>query len=367
MCKTFSLLSVCLFFFLSLSCFFSCEKSTKPGGSTGTDTTPVKKYYVTTLAGTGTAGFVNGPDSVAQFNAPWTVAADNQGNVFVGDQGNLSLRKITATGQVITFAGQSVNTQPYFGNSAGLVTDQQGNLFMPDWLGIREITPAGVSSILAGSDSVGFRDGTGANALFHATFNVAIDRQGNLFLVDFDMAFHFRIREVTPAGVVSTLSFQDNTGINSDGTIDSTTGGAGWNSWQIAVDSVDNIYVSAGFLRSSIKKITPQGVVTIYAGLATNGQEDGGRDSAMFYDISGLAIDPYGNLLVTEGGSDDVRKVTPNGTVSTIAGAPGYAAFQDGQGYNAWFSNPKGIAVDPQGVIYVVDLGNNRIRKIVYK
>ena len=368
MCKTTSLLSAGLFCLLSLGSLYSCVKTNptpKPTDSTTTDTSPVKKYYVTTLAGTGQAGFINGPDSLSQFNEPWTIAVDNQGNVFVGDQGNFAIRKITPAGQVSTFAGRSINTQPIIDNMAGLVTDQQGNLFMADYIGIREITPAGVNSILAGNDTIGFRDGTDTNALFHATFNVAIDRQDNLYLVDFDMNFLFRVRKVTPAGVVTTLPLQDNTGINSDGTINGSQ--ASWNPWAIAVDSVDNIYVSAGLLRSSIKKITPQGVVSIYAGQAGYGQVDGGKDSAKFYDITGIAFDPAGNLLVTEGGGNDIRKITPNGTVSTIAGLPGYPAFEDGQGYSAWFNDPMSIAIDRQGIIYVADFGNSRIRKIVYR
>jgi hypothetical protein len=368
MCKTPYLLSVGLFCLLSFGFLFSCHKTnpiTKPTDSTTTDTTPVKNYYVTTLAGTGQAGLINGADSLSQFNEPWTIAVDNQGNVFVGDQGNFAIRKITPAGQVSTFAGRSINTLPVVDNMAGLVTDQQGNLFMPDYIGIREITPAGVNSVLAGKDSIGFRDGTDTNALFHATFNVAIDRQDNLYLVDFDTNFLFRVRKVTPAGVVTTLPLQDNTGINSDGTVNGSQ--ASWNPWEIAVDSAGNIYVSAGLLRSSIKKITQQGAVSIYAGQATYGQVDGGKDSAKFYDISGLAFDPYGNLLVTEGGGNDVRKITPKGTVSTIAGLPGYPAFEDGQGYSAWFNNPRSIAIDRQGNIYVADFNNNRIRKIVYR
>lgn len=203
-----------------------------------------------------------------------SIAVDNQGNIFVGDQGNFSIRKITAGGEVSTFAGSSVNTVPFFGNVFGLATDQQGNLFACDsYVWVREITPA-------------------------------------------------------EPGIPTC---------------------------------------TAGELRSSIKKITPAGVVSLYARQATYGQVDGGKDSAKFVDITGLAMDPYGNLLVTEGGGDDVRKVTPNGTVTTIAGLPGYAAFADGEGMSAWFNYPTGIAVDRQGVIYVTDNYNQRIRKIVYK
>lgn len=372
MSKSFILSVAGLSCLLAMPFFFSCQKSNadKTGSktdSTGSDTTPAKKYYVTTLAGTGQAGFVNGPDSLAQFNNPVSIAVDNLGNIFVGDQGNLSIRKITAAGQVSTFAGSSVHTQPIFGNAFGLATDQQGDLFTSDnYAWVREITPAGVNTIFAGKDSVGFRDGSDTNALFHALTNIAIDRQNNLYFVDYDMSYLFKVRKVTAAGVVTTLSLQDNTGINSDA-VYNTPGGAGWNPWLVAVDSVGNLYVSAGELRSSIKKITAQGIVSLYAGQATYGQVDGGKDSAKFYDITGLAVDPYGNLLVTEGGGNDVRKVTPNGRVSTIAGLPGYAAFADGEGYSAWFNRPSGIAVDRQGIIYVTDYYNQRVRKIVYK
>jgi hypothetical protein len=377
MSKSITLAAVGLSCLLAIPLLFSCQKSnpnksgtktdTTGGNSTGIDTTPQKKYYVTTLAGTGQAGFVNGPDTLAQFNNPVSIAVDNQGNIFVGDQANFSIRKITAAGEVSTFAGASVNTQPVYGIVFGLATDQQGDLFAPDsYSWVREITPAGVNIDFAGKDSIGFRDGSDTNALFHALGNIAIDRQNNLYLVDYDLNFLFHLRKITPAGVVTTLSLQDNTGINSDA-VYNNPGGAGWNAWLIAVDSVGNLYVSAGELRSSIKKITPAGIVSLYAGQATYGQVDGGKDSAKFYDISGLAIDSYGNLLVTEGSGNDVRKVTPNGTVSTIAGIAGYAAFADGEGSNAWFNYPSGIVVDRQGIIYVTDYHNQRIRKIVYR
>src|ERR1700743_2001791 len=182
MSKSFALAAVGLSCLLAIPLFFSCQKSNsnKTGtktDSTDSDTTPPKKYYVTTLASTGEAGFVNGPDSLAQFNGPMSIAVDNEGNIFVGDQANFSIRKITAAGVVSTFAGSSVNTQPVFGNPFGLATDQQGDLFAPDsYVWVREITPAGVNTDFAGKDSIGFRDGSDTNALFHALANIAIDR-----------------------------------------------------------------------------------------------------------------------------------------------------------------------------------------------
>ncbi len=233
---------------------------------------------------------------------------------------------------------------------------------MPDsYVWVRKITPAGVNSFFAGSDSIGFRDGPDSVAQFHVIFSIAADRSGNLYIPDFDMNDLFHLRKVSPDGIVTTLSLQDNTNISSDGAPGQ------YNSWATAVDSAGNIYMAAGSVRCAIKKVTPQGVVSVLPGQSSLGQVDGGKDSAKFYDIRGLAVDPSGNVLVVEGGGEDIRKVTPDGTVSTIAGIPGYAAFQDGQGYNAWFNDPIGIAIDRQGVIYVADYNNNRIRKIVYK
>src|ERR1700727_3104809 len=176
MSKSFTLAAAGLSCMLAIPLFFSCQKSnpnksgtrtdTTGGNSTGIDTTPQKKYYVTTLAGTGQAGFLNGPDTLAQFNNPVSIAVDNQGNIFVGDQANFSIRKITAAGVVSTFAGSSVNTPPVYGNVFGLATDQQGALFAPDsYSWVREITPAGVNTDFAGKDRIGFPDGSGTNAL----------------------------------------------------------------------------------------------------------------------------------------------------------------------------------------------------------
>jgi hypothetical protein len=358
---------------LSFSCLLiatlvlACQKNNsnnngnpiKDSTTNFSDTPVPKKYYVSTLAGTGQPGFVNGPDSSSQFHNPWTIAVDNQGNVFVGDQQNFAIRKITPGGQVSTFAGKNINTLPIFGNAFGLATDQQGNLYMADsYTWIRKITPAGINSLFAGSDTVGFLDGPDSSARFHIIFNIAADRTGNLYLPDFDSSNLFRLRKVSPAGVVTTMVLQDNTGIPSDGAPGQ------YNSWATAVDSAGNIYMAANPVRTVIKKITPQGVVTLLAGQSTPGQVDGKGSAAKFYDIEGLAADGSGNVYVAEGGGNDIRKVTPDGTVTTIAGLPGYAAFADGQGSSAWFNNPAGIAVDKNGIIYVADLGNNRIRRI---
>jgi DNA-binding beta-propeller fold protein YncE len=125
-----------------------------------------------------------------------------------------------------------------------------------------------------------------------------------------------------------------------------------------------NIYVAANS-NNIIKKITPQGVATVFAGAGDIGFTDGKGASAKFNLIVGLAIDAFGNLWVADRGNNNIRKITKDGTVTTIAG--GNEGYADGEGAQAQFYSPYGIAVDKNGVVYVSEMGNNRIRKIEYK
>ena len=246
-------------------------------------------------------------------------------------------------------------------NSAGLV--YVADYFNSNLRAISPPSPGGSSTVwtvsaLAGSDfDTGTTDGTGADARFNYPQGISVDSTGTLFVADAD---NHTIRKVTDAGAVSTYAGTALVGSYADG----TGAAAGFNGTNGATsDSAGNLYV-VDSNNSTIRKITPQGVVTTIAGTGFPGTADGTGAMAEFHYPQGITIDPAGNLYVADTGNHTIRKITPGGTVSTLAGLPGTAGSADGTGATATFSSPSGITSDAAGNLYVADAGNNIIRKI---
>ena len=303
---------------------------------------------VTTVAGS-SYGFADGAGSTAQFRDPFGVTADALGNIFVADAGNNRIRKITPAGVVSTIAGKGTigNANGTAANATfnyphGVAVDGAGNIFVADAGNslIRKITPDGIVSTVAGSGFAGFADGQGSNAAFNFPTGLVVDGAGNLFVTD---GINHRIRKITPAGVVSTL--------------DGVFGFPG----SITIDFAGNLYI-ADASAAKIYKMTQDGVVTSFAGSGTAGLKDGIGDAAQFSDPEGIAIDGAGNLYVGDLSNAAVRKITPAGIVSTLAG--GTIGFTNGAANVARFNEPAGIAADIFGNIYIADVGNSRIRKL---
>lgn len=220
---------------------------------------------------------------------------------------------------------------------------------------IRKITPDGVVSTLAGSGVAGFADGAGNAAQFASPYGIAVNSAGQIYVTDRD---NRRVREITPGGVVSTLA-----GASSPGFAD----GAGSNARfsyprGIAVDTSGQIYV-ADSNNSRIRKITPSGVVSTLAGGASSGFADGVGTVARFSTPYGVAVDVQSNVYVANMGNNRIRKVTPNGIVTTIAGS-GIAGNVSGVGLEAQFKSPQGVAVDAQGIVFVADSTNHILKKV---
>ncbi len=309
-------------------------------------------------------GNYNGQGSAARFNRPQGVAVDPSGNVFVADSNNLIVRKITPTGLVSTFAGSpgqsgfadGLGAAARFSALGNVAADALGNLYVSDRSSLRKITADGIVSTLAGNPTeFGSTDGLGSAARFRALAYVAADTQGNLYATD---AVQHTVRKITAAGLVTTLAGQAEQAGSSDGPgasarFDSPQG--------IAVDSAGNVYVADQNNRT-IRKIDASGVVSTLAGAV--GQRDlvdGQGASARFSGPGGLALNATsGHLYVSDGGA--IRKITAAGMVSTLAGS-GYGA-SDGQGAAASFRLPEGVAVDSAGNIYVADNLNYTIRKV---
>ena len=219
---------------------------------------------------------------------------------------------------------------------------------------MRKITPLGVVSTLAGTGIAGFVDGGAATAQFNGPNGLAIDGQGVIYVSDYD---NNRIRKVMPNGTVSTLAGTGQRGFaDGPGSSAQLSGPEG-----LALDGQGNLYV-AEFAGQRIRKIAPDRMVSTLAGTGIRGYADGAGSTAQFYGVSGLALDAHGDLLVADAGNYCVRKVTPAGVVSTVAGTR-TAGFADGAVGIAQFQTLSGITVGSRGTLYITEYGE-RIRKI---
>lgn len=319
-------------------------------------------YVVKTLAGDGVAGFADGAS--ARFNALHGVAADLQGNVYTVDWNNQRVRKISPTGVVSTLAGngtaghtEGIGNQATFNGPCGVACDAAGNLYVADHNNncIRKVLPDGTVSTLAGSGIPGWQDASGTSAMFNLPTGVAVDALGNVYVAD---KGNQRIRKITAAGVVTTLAgngtagFSEGTG--SQAKFDRPEG--------VTVDPQGNVYV-ADWNNQRVRKINTSNVVTTFAGNGTAGYADGTGSQATFNGPDGVGVDLDGNIYVADRYNNRIRKITPSGVVSTLAGT-GATGLSDGTGALASFNNPYTLTSDIMGNLYVGDEINNCIRKM---
>jgi sugar lactone lactonase YvrE len=330
---------------------------------TSTDTPVIN---VTTLAGSGDTVPNDGPGIGAGFQYPQGVAVDASGNVYVADRYNYLIRKITSGGDVTTLAGQvgvtgSINgtgTAASFNNPQGVAVDGSGNVYVADQGNnlIRKITSGGDVTTLAGQAGVtGSTDGAGTVASFNYPIGVAVDASGNVYVGD---EGNNLIRKITSGGNVTTLAGSGSVG---------STNGIGtaakfYHPYGVAVDALGNVYV-ADQGNDLIRKITSGGLVTTLAGTGSGGASNGTGTAASFFWPQGVAVDPSGNVYVADSSNNLIRKITSGGVVTTLAGS-GTADYVDGIGIAASFNNPTGVAVDSSGNVYVADFYNLRIREI---
>ncbi|MFI5163229.1 MAG: NHL repeat-containing protein [Sphingobacteriales bacterium] len=319
----------------------------------------------TIVAGSDSAGFANGTGTAARFNHPFGLTVDKAGNLYVADQGNDLIRMITPGGVVSTYAGtvgiigftNGAATLARFNKAFSVAADTSGNIYVADGGNnvIRLITPSGTVSNFAGSGVAGAADGTDT-ATFNSPLGVATDKAGNVYVADYGNDL---IRKINQAGAVSTIAGK--TGVA--GAADGLDTAARFNLPEsLAVDASGNIYVADNG-NNLIRKITPAGMVSTLAGNGKAGFADGTGAAASFNSPFGIAVDGAGNIYVADSGNNRIRKITPAGAVSTFAGSSAKGAH-DATGGAATFNTPSGVCVDMAGNVWVADENNNLIRKI---
>ncbi len=311
---------------------------------------------VTTIAGTGVSGYVDGSNSVVQFNIPNSIKVDTNGLILVTDRGNNAIRCIATNGMTSTLA---LIADASFTDPCGIAIGSSGTLFVSERDRrhvIRKITPSLAMSSFCGLVGAGYSDGVGLAATFRAPKGIAFDQVGNLYVVDW---WHYIVRKIDCRGNTTTIAGKANTSGYTNG-----VGSAARfsNLCDVAVDTNGNVFVlDVG--NNAIRKVDPSGAVTTFAG-GSFGSADGLAQAAQFNQPRGIALDSSGNLFVADRMNHTIRKITTSGMVSTFAGSAGNSGSNDGNGSSALFYAPEDVTCDAQGNVFVADTSNHTIRKI---
>lgn len=295
---------------------------------------------IATVAGNGSAGWVDGSSPVSMFSSPQGVVSNSIGITFVADTQNHVIRKIALDGTVSTFAGKpglpgnadGQGAEAQFNRPSDIVAASDGSLFVADTAGqtIRKISPSGLVTTFAGSGQTGFADGTGNQAAFFLPTALAIDDDENVYVAD---SQNYSIRKITPLGVVTTL-------------IDSSTSALSATLHGLAVNGDGDVFVSDVF-KSSIIRITTEGVISEFAHVEFP---------------SGLCFDDDENLYVAKRRSAIVR-ISPDGSLLTdLAGMDQMTGDRDGFGTSARFEAIGDLSLAPDGTLLIADTGNHKIR-----
>ncbi|MBM3274562.1 MAG: hypothetical protein FJZ00_05390, partial [Candidatus Sericytochromatia bacterium] len=307
----------------------------------------------------------DGAGSLATFNDPTGLALDAAGNLYVADVGNSLVRKVDQDGIVSTFAGTVAGyddgpiAAAQLRNPAGVALLADGTVFVADTYShrIRRIGDGQIETFAGERVGYGggFADGAGTAGLFSLPTGIAAASDGTLYIADKD---NHAIRKITASGLVTTLA-----GTRSAGFAEGAGAAARFSKpTAVAVGASGNVYV-ADRDNHRIRKVAPDGTTTTFAGSGSAAFADGPAASAAFNRPTGLAFDGAGNLLVADASNKRIRQIAPDGTVTTVAGT-GKDGSIDGALSSAQFRSPVGLAVGPDGLIYVADGTADRIRVI---
>ena len=300
---------------------------------------------------------------------PVGVQVDAAGNLYVSDAAGQTVRKISSDFKISTLTGNALSqglsdgvaTIAKLNEPAGLVLNADNSLLLADTgnAALRQISTVGTVTTFAGtSGSKGSTDATGTAARFSAPVGLARDGSGNYYVAD---QTNHTIRKISASGVVTTLAGT----AGQSGSVDGTGTTARFNlPTGITCNAQGDLYVS-DLGSHLIRKITAAGVVTTLAGqVNVSGSSDGSGTAARFFKPAGLAIDSVGNVYVADMGNSTLRKISASGVVSTLAGLPTIDGLMDGTGSNAWFAEPQALTLDSAGNIYVADTANAVLRKV---
>ena len=326
---------------------------------------------VATLAGSGNTGSADGPGASASFYLPSSIALMPSGDsVVIADQYNHRIRLVTLSGLVSTLAGSGngafadgvgVEASFYYPWGVAVIPSNGVVVVSDQWNGrIRLISPAGVTSTLAGSSTGGSADGIGTAASFNALFGLAVNpANNNIYVADTGNNI---LRLVTyPDGVVTTLA-----GSGDPTFADGAGAAAGFNNpTDVAFIASSGLIVVADQLNNRVRLVSLAGVVTTLVGSGSAAFADGTGTAASFSSPGGVAVvSAAGLIAVGDSNNNRIRLVTPQGVVTTLAGSSN-AAFADGVGTAASMSGPSGLVLDLSGSsLIVADQFNNRIRTI---
>ncbi|MCW3122582.1 MAG: surface protein [Flavipsychrobacter sp.] len=337
----------------------------------------VPAQIITTIAGSTVAGFGGdgGQATGAYLNFPYTVTMDKAGNLYIMDDGNHRIRKITPAGIISTVAGNGslvISGDGGPATAAGINTavemtiDAANNIYLTyahtALSGIRKIDAAGIITTIAGNDTMGYSgDGGPATAAKLIPEGIVTDKQGNLYIAE--SANHI-VRKIDKAGIITTIAGTGIAGYSGDG---GPATNAQVNCDDLAVDTADNLYLSGPF---TIRKIDKTGTITTIAGIGATGSlgytGDGGPATAAKIAYGHLAIDRQGNIYLSDCYLyNNIRKIDAAGIITTVAGSTSTGFAGDGgPATGALFKFTGGVVTDSAGNLYIADGGNNRIRKI---
>ncbi len=334
----------------------------------------VSQGVITTFAGNGTRGYAgdHGPPAAAELNHPNGVAVDTLGNVYIADSGNGRIRKVSngaiatiAGGASVSFGDNGPATSAALNEPYGVAVDASGNVYIADTNNtvIRKVS-GGVITTFAGNGRYGYSGDSGpaASAQLCAPMGVAVDTAGNVYIADNNCSV---IRKVSD-GIITTFAGNGTRGYSLDSGPATST--ALNSPVAVAVDASGNVYIAdAGIDNNAIREVS-NGWMTTFAGNGTNGYwGDGGpATSAGLFAPTGVAVDPAGNVYISEGGPINVIRKVSNGVIATIAGneSRGYSG-DNGPATSAELNGPMAVAVDADGSVYIADDGNDVIRVLV--
>ena len=336
--------------------------------------TAIMAQVIITVAGTGIAGYSGdgGPATTARISNPWAVFKDLKGNLYIADEFNWRIRKVTPDGIISTFCGSG--TFGYTGDSGlaiyaeigrpfDFVMDLAGNFYFSDVANscIRKIDTSGVITTIAGTGVAGF-NGDGAlavNAQLHGPAGIAFDKKGNLYIDDL---LNYRIRKIDTGGIINTIAGTGIAGFSPDGSKADTS--MLYSRINMKIDKYGNLYFEDNY---RIRRLDTSGILTTVAG---NGIPGYSGDSILAIEAeigpSAIASDNSGNLFFADDNSNTIRKVA-DGIITTIAGNATLGSGYGGDGGDpllAKLYGPSGIDIDTAGNIYIGDAGNNRVREI---